>query len=114
MELEVTVELGGDVDGADGEGLDIAVAGAAEGGRAVWRVTTAAADDLGSARGKPAARLTLSVSLTTGEATEGETPVVGEVTRVQITPAEATRLLGVALVIRVVGAVESAVVIPAL
>lgn len=114
MELQVGIELGDDIDGADGEGLDIGILATAERGRALLGVTTASLEGLLGARGETAAGLTLSVALLTGEPTEAEASVGREGADLQVTPVPATLLLGVALVVCVLRALEASKVIPAL
>lgn len=114
MELEVSIELGDNIDGADREGLDVGILAAAERGRALLLVTTASLEGLGGAWGKSAAGLTLSVALLALESAEAEASVGGEGADLQVAPVPATLLLGVALVVCVLGAVEAAKVVPAL
>lgn len=114
MELQVGIELGDDIDGADGEGLDIGILAAAERGRALLVVTTASLEGLGSAGGKSAAGLTLSVALLALETAKAEASIGGEGAELQVAPVPATLLLGVALVVCVLGALEATKVVPAL
>lgn len=114
MELQVGIELGDDIDGADREGLDIGILATAERGRALLGVTTASLEGLLGAGGETAARLTLSVALLARESAEAEATVGLEGANLQVTPVPTTLLLGVALVVCVLGALEAAKVIPAL
>lgn len=114
MELQVGIELGDDIDGADGEGLDIGILTTAERGRALLGVTTASLEGLLSAWGETAARLTLSVALLAGETAEAEASVGRDGAELQVAPVPATLLLGVALVVRVLRALEATEIVPAL
>jgi hypothetical protein len=90
VELEIAVELGLDVDGAQGELVN---GGTAAERRRLFLIRRACAtNDLlaEGARSKPASLVAVVLAL---PAAEVEVPVVEEVTKVQVVPAEARLLL---------------------
>lgn len=71
-----------------------------------------AGDDLLSARSEAAAGSALRIARAAGESAPGEATVGREVTVAQVAPAEAGRLLSVALVVSVAGALVASGIVP--
>lgn len=103
VELEVAVELGGDVELGDGEAADLTAVQAVERG-ALGRGGVADTADVVAAGGAAVdARRALAVASLAGEAVPVEVIVAGEATVAQVAEVETAVLVGRALVLAVLG-----------